>query len=208
MLDSKDFDLWAGGYDKSVGICDESNSYPFAGYKNILNTIYNMVLNKTEAAVLDIGFGTGALTKKLYEQGCRIIGIDFSHEMIRIAKEKMPNATLIQADFKKGLPDEISSIGYDFIIATYSLHHLSNSEKVLFLESLLECLHPDGQIIIGDVAFENRELLNSCMEMSGDEWDEDEFYFVYDELKEHFKDKIAFHKFSFCAGILTITKGN
>ena len=33
MLDKKEFDLWADGYDKTVGISDEKNTYPFAGYK-------------------------------------------------------------------------------------------------------------------------------------------------------------------------------
>lgn len=206
MLDNKGFDLWADGYDKSVGVCDEADSYPFAGYKKILNTIYNEVLGKAEASVLDIGFGTGTLTKKLYAQGCRIVGVDFSHEMIRIAKEKMPDAILVQADFKKGFPTEISSANFDFIIATYSLHHLTDVEKVPFIESLLKRLRADGQILIGDVAFENRMLLNSCKELYGEEWDDDEIYFVYDELKEHFRGKIAFQKFSSCAGILTITK--
>ncbi|MDI6619095.1 MAG: class I SAM-dependent methyltransferase [Clostridiales bacterium] len=206
MLDNKGFDLWAGGYDKSVGLCDEANNYPFAGYKNILNAVYNAVLNQREASVLDIGFGTGTLTKELYEQGCQIVGVDFSHEMIRIAREKMPNATLIQADFSKGLPVEISSACFDFILATYSLHHLPDAEKVLLIESLFKRLHANGKILIGDVAFENRLLLNSCKEACGEGWDEDEFYFVYDELKEHFKNKITFKKFSFCAGILTITR--
>lgn len=33
MLNHKGFDLWADGYDKSVGLSDEANTYPFAGYK-------------------------------------------------------------------------------------------------------------------------------------------------------------------------------
>ena len=33
MLNNKAFDLWADGYDKTVGISDEKNTYPFAGYK-------------------------------------------------------------------------------------------------------------------------------------------------------------------------------
>lgn len=40
MLNSKGFDLWANGYDKSVGLSDEENSYPFAGYKSVLNNIF------------------------------------------------------------------------------------------------------------------------------------------------------------------------
>lgn len=45
MLDIKGFNLWAEGYDKSVSLSDEEGTYPFAGYKMILNTIYNYVLN-------------------------------------------------------------------------------------------------------------------------------------------------------------------
>ena len=33
MLNNKEFDLWADGYDKAVGLSDEGNTYPFAGYK-------------------------------------------------------------------------------------------------------------------------------------------------------------------------------
>lgn len=43
MLGNKGFDLWADGYDKSVQLSGEDNEYPFAGYKDVLNTIYNIV---------------------------------------------------------------------------------------------------------------------------------------------------------------------
>ena len=62
MLDSTDFDLWANGYDKSVNLSEKNNEYPFAGYKKVLNYIYNQVREKDTANVLDIGFGTGILT--------------------------------------------------------------------------------------------------------------------------------------------------
>ena len=72
MLNNKGFDLWAYDYDKSVGLSDEDGTYPFAGYKAILNEIYNRVLSASAKTVLDVGFGTGTLTSKLYEQGCEI----------------------------------------------------------------------------------------------------------------------------------------
>lgn len=86
MLDNKGFDLWANDYDKEVGIIDDNNSYPFAGYKKILNEIYNCVLKNSCKNTLDIGFGTGILTTKLYENGCQIYGQDFSEKMISLAK--------------------------------------------------------------------------------------------------------------------------
>lgn len=61
MLNSKGFDLWADDYDKSVGLCDEADDYPFAGYKEILNAIYGAVCDRGGASVLDIGFGTGIM---------------------------------------------------------------------------------------------------------------------------------------------------
>lgn len=68
MLDKHGFDLWADGYDQSVGLSDEEGTYPFAGYKQILNEIYSRILIRKAKSILDIGFGTGTLTTKLYEQ--------------------------------------------------------------------------------------------------------------------------------------------
>ena len=107
MLDNKGFDLWADGDDQSVGLSDEDGTYPFAGYKQILNEIYNRVLTGKGKKVLDIGFGTGTLTSKLYEQGCDIWGQDFSERMIELAKQKMPKAKLYQGDFVHGFVDEL-----------------------------------------------------------------------------------------------------
>lgn len=144
MLNNKGFDLWADGYDKSVGVSDEDGTYPFAGYKQILNEIYNRVLTNKSKAVLDIGFGTGTLTTKLYEQGCQIWGQDFSGRMIELAKEKMPEAKLFQGDFSKGLVDELKHHRYDTIMATYSLHHLSDEQKIHLIKNILPSLYDGG----------------------------------------------------------------
>ena len=203
MLNNKGFDLWADDYDKSVGLSDEDGTYPFAGYKAILNEIYNRVLSASAKTVLDIGFGTGTLTTKLYEQGCEIYGQDFSDRMITLAQEKMPNARLFQGDFSNGLVEPLMQQKYDAIIATYSLHHLTDLQKVNFLQSLLSLLHEGGCIYIGDVAFETCAALQKCMEETGDEWDGDEIYFVYEELRAHFP-SIQFKQMSDCAGLFTL----
>lgn len=44
LLDNKRFDLWAREYDKSVE--KSSNEYPFGGYYDVLNYIYNSIINK------------------------------------------------------------------------------------------------------------------------------------------------------------------
>lgn len=205
MLNSKGFDLWAGGYDKSVSLSDECDTYPFAGYKVILNEIYNRVLSCHGKRVLDIGFGTGTLTSKLYEQGCCICGQDFSNKMIELAQNKMPKAKLYQGDFARGLANDLKQLKYDAIIATYSLHHLTDNQKICFLGELLPLLNEGGCIYIGDVAFTTRDELEKCKLEAGDEWDDTEVYFVFDELKSVFP-KLVFEPMSYCAGILTLRK--
>ncbi len=205
MLDNKGFDLWADGYDKAVGLSDEENTYPFAGYKDVLGQIYREIMEKPGATVLDIGFGTGTLTTKLYENGCTVYGQDFSARMIELASAKMPEARLFQGDIANGLVVPLLLHRYDFIVATYSLHHLTDEQKTVFLRILLEQLNENGQILIGDVAFETREDLEKCRQEAGDEWDDEEAYFVADEMREAFPD-LEFTKVSYCAGILRLAR--
>ncbi|MBR1821386.1 MAG: class I SAM-dependent methyltransferase [Clostridia bacterium] len=203
MLGNTGFDLWADGYDVSVGLSDENDSYPFAGYKRVLGSIYEMVMARGKPTVLDLGFGTATLTARLYEQGCEIWGQDFSDRMIALAREKMPKAHLFKGDFNEGLRAELKLEHYDFIVATYALHHLDDAQKVAFIKTLLPLLKKDGAILMGDVAFPNREEHERCRAIAGEEWDDEEFYFVYDELHRHFP-QMTFERISHCAGVLRV----
>lgn len=203
MLNNKGFDLWADNYDESVAISDRDESYPFAGYKKILNEIYNRILNASYKSVLDIGFGTGTLISSLYERGLKIYGQDFSKRMLEKAQEKMPEAQFFEGDFSKGLAVPLLENKYDVIIAAYSLHHLTDSEKVILLKRLFGLLNKGRVIYIADVAFETRDENDKCMKEVGDEWDNDEIYFVIDEFSSYFP-RTKFEKFSKCAGLITL----
>jgi putative AdoMet-dependent methyltransferase len=208
VLNKQGFNLWADNYDNTVQISEENNDYPFAAYKQILNVIFNEVMQKNCSKVLDIGFGTGVLTSKLYENRHQIDGLDFSPKMISIAKAKMPEAHLIEWDISKGLPSEILNNRYDSIVSTYTLHHLKDEEKVSFVFKLLSLLKEEGQILIGDISFQNREKLNICRQKNLHHWDDDEFYFVFDELKSALANvcNCKFHPISHCGGVIVISK--
>lgn len=205
MLNSNGFDVWADGYDESVRLADENDAYPFAGYATILKEIYGRVCASGAKAVLDIGFGTGTLAGQLYQQGCDVFGQDFSSRMIQLAQGKMPRAQLYQGDFSLGLVQELKQQRYDAIIATYALHHLTDEQKVAFLQELLPLLQDNGCIYVGDVAFATRAQLEQCKAQAGDDWDASEIYFVYDELKQTFP-QLRFEPMSHCAGLLTLKK--
>ena len=70
---------------------------------------------------------------------------------------------------------------------------------------LLALLKEDGEILIGDVAFRTRVELEACKTQAGASWDEDEIYFVADELAPAFP-QLKFVPFSACAGILSLRR--
>ena len=205
MRDRKGFDLWADEYEQTVQLSNQENTYPFAGYKDILNTIYNRVLDQSATNVLDLGFGTGTLSSKLYEQGCKIFGQDFSERMIEVAQRKMIDAKLYQGDLSYGLVEALTEQKYDAVIATYCFHHLTDDQKVTLLKQLYGLLKEDGCIYIGDIAFENRKAMERCREEVGETWDDDEMYFAFDELQAHFP-TMQFEQISYCAGLISFKK--
>ena len=157
MLDEKGFDLWANGYVKTVQVSGEENSYPFAGYKRVLAAVYEAVRESGAASVLDVGFGTGVLSKKLYDDGLSVTGIDFSQRMIELAQAKMPDAKLIQHDFANGLPAQVKASRYDAIISTYALHHLQDADKAEMLRQLVGLLALNfGQPTVGQMHGQGR----------------------------------------------------
>lgn len=208
MLTNQGFNLWANQYDQTVQLSEDNKTYPFAGYKEVLNIVFNVVMRQPQSSILDIGFGTGVLTSQLYKQGHLIDGLDFSSEMISLARKKMPDANLIEWDISKGLPESIKTKKYDSIISTYALHHLTDEEKVPFIQSLLLRLNDNGKIVIGDIAFQTRAAHNQCRDRSKEFWDEDEFYFVLEELKPRMADfcHSTFTQVSHCGGVMVLSK--
>ncbi len=205
MLDNKGFDLWADEYDHAVAASDEDNTYPFTGYGKVLSSVFHTVTEQPGAVILDMGFGTGVLTTALYRIGCTVYGQDFSSRMVELASEKMPEAHLYLKDFSEGLAEPLLKERYDFIIATYSLHHLSDPQKLSLIQSLLPLLAQGGKLLIGDIMFQSRCDLERCRDMAKDEWDEEEIYIVVDELLSSFP-HLKFTPLSFCSGVICISK--
>lgn len=204
MLDHKGFDLWADGDDKTVGLSEESNTYPFAGYKNVLGTIYSGVRAANARRVLDIGCGTAVLTSRLYAGGLDVTAADFSDRMLEIAREKMPKAHLVCADISQGFPAVLAEEKFDAILSTYALHHLTDEQKAPFLLECLKHLNPGGAMWIGDVMRATRKELDALAESCGESWDADECYFAAEDWINRKDMDASFAPQSVCAGVLTL----
>lgn len=122
--------------------------------------------------------------------------------MIELASKRMPGAHLYQGDFTQDLVEPLLGRQYDHIVATYSLHHLTDGQKPAFLCDLRDRLGEGGKVLIGDVMFRTRTKLIECRETVNDRWDSEE-NFVVDELRETFPN-LSFVQVSFCAGIIAL----
>jgi putative AdoMet-dependent methyltransferase len=213
MLSQEGFDQWAKDYDKSVLENEEENSYPFAGYQKVLALIEKAVTSSGPrgASVLDLGFGTACLTSRLYQKGYQIYGIDFSKDMLSLAREKMPEAHLYEGNFTLGLPEALKNRPFDFIIGTYSFHHVPPDKRNAFFSCLAAHLAENGQIFIGDLVFSNSQEYEACRRKFLTIWDQDEIYFTADKTARQMQElglNCTFHPVSFCAGVLAIRRSS
>ena len=108
-------------------------------------------LNKDDR-VLEIGCGTGTTALKLSSYVSHITAIDYSNEMIEIAKAKakdqqIENVEFIQSDLDT---DQFSENSFDAILAFNLIHLLENPEQDI--ERLSKLLKPDG-VFISKTAF-------------------------------------------------------
>lgn len=211
MLSREGFDQWAPNYEYTVSDNEKSGSYPFAGYRDVVAFIEKEIAESGHAgaSVLDLGFGTAFLASRLYQLGFQICGVDFSAEMLAIAKGKMPEADLYQADFTLGLPEALKNRSFDFIIGTYSLHHVRPGLRERLFSGLAEHLSENGEILVGDLIFPTSAEYEECHQKFRDVWDEEETYFTAEELEDRMKKldlTCSFHPISFCAGVLAIRR--
>ncbi|MHB9293575.1 class I SAM-dependent methyltransferase [Hollandina sp. SP2] len=99
-------------------------------------------------AILDVGCGTGELTKKLVSYSKEIIGIDISENMIHEAKNRNDDKkiTYLKTSVEKYFEDTDKE--FDVIISIAALHHM-DEEKII--QKMKNKLTEHGKILILDL---------------------------------------------------------
>jgi len=120
MSIEKAYNIWANQYDTNENRTRDLDK------KATIET-----LNKYDfESVLELGCGTGKNTKWLLEKAKRIIGLDFSQEMLNKAKEKISNERVIfrRADLTEswGIDNNFA----DLITCSLTLEHIKNLNHI------------------------------------------------------------------------------
>jgi trans-aconitate methyltransferase len=96
---------------------------------------------KAGERILDLGCGTGDLSKQIQEHGAEVIGIDASPEMIAKAKGKYPDVDFSVADAMSFHFDE----PFDAVFTNATLHWIKNADAVI--RNAYNSLKPGGRFV-------------------------------------------------------------
>ncbi|MGH3307203.1 MAG: class I SAM-dependent methyltransferase [Nocardioides sp.] len=103
------------------------------------------VLPPVPARVADLGCGTGTLALLLAAEGYAVDGVDFSPEMIRLAREK---PTVGQVTFTEADADDppLEPGGYDVVLCRHVLWAMPDPDATL--QRWIGLLGPGGRLVL------------------------------------------------------------
>ena len=139
-----------------------------SGYDRIFNqydSYYGISMNRRELAdfirllpkdskVLDIGCGSGRVSKFLFDHELKVVGIDISRNMLKLAKQKVPDAVFQRKDMRDlDFPKEF----FDGVLALYSIIHLPRKYHFEIFKKINRLLKQNGIVLIsvGGINLEN-----------------------------------------------------
>jgi cyclopropane fatty-acyl-phospholipid synthase-like methyltransferase len=148
-------------------------------------TNYLISLLKPGATILDVGCAGGFKSKYFADKGFKVTGIDFSEEMVSIAKEQVPNASFKVLDLFD--VDTIAET-FDCVFVQAVLLHVPKKRMIEVLTKLKDRVNSGGLLYIavkkirGDVE-EEIKTENDV----GFEYNRFFSYFTTPELEADFK---------------------
>ena len=107
--------------------------------------------------VLDLGVGTGAFTLRFLERfsNSKVLAIDGSLSMLELARVRLRKyAHRVEyevSDFRAIPATVLEPEAFDVVISSYALHHLSASEKLSLLRSVVPAIRTGGWILNADI---------------------------------------------------------
>lgn len=109
----------------------------------ILDQIAKQFQNK---AILDIGIGAGRTTRHLLNISKNYVGIDYSHEMIRIAQDTFTGVELMEMDARN--LSVFANGRFDLIWFSFNgIDCASHGDRLKMLREIHRVLHDDGAFV-------------------------------------------------------------
>jgi ubiquinone/menaquinone biosynthesis C-methylase UbiE len=115
------------------------------------SSLLKFVPGKCEEA-LEIGCGTGAFARELARRCQRVVALDLSREMIRVARSRSTQFDNLEFQLADVMTWRFPQSQFDFICSIATLHHLEQRE--LFVK-MRDALKPGGVLVVLDLVQSN-----------------------------------------------------
>ena len=98
--------------------------------------------------VLDIGCGSGVVSREIARHGCKVVGIDVSADCIRYAKKKAREEGSQNARFLVGSIERLPfrPRTFDLIVASHVIEHVEHPRAIM--EEMRSRLKPGGLLVV------------------------------------------------------------
>ena len=97
---------------------------------------------------LEIGCGTGAFARALARRCKRVVALDLSAEMIRVARSRSSQFENLEFQLADAMTWEFPRSHFDFVCSIATLHHLEQRELMLKIKNALK---PRGVLVVLDL---------------------------------------------------------
>lgn len=97
---------------------------------------------------LEIGCGTGAFARDLARLCKRVVALDLSSEMIRIARARSAQLANLEYQLADAMTSNLPPSHFDFVCSIATLHHLKQRELLL---KMRDALKPGGVLVVLDL---------------------------------------------------------
>ena len=114
-----------------------------------------LALIPKNGSIVDVGCGVGVDAEYMKSKNFDVIGIDFSKEMLKIAKQRFPQVKFRLHDFRKL---NFKSDSFNGILASFSLIHIQKKDIPRTLKRFSKLLKIGGIIYLSFQAGRPREI--------------------------------------------------
>ena len=115
------------------------------------NHYHEFVLKHVPAGcenALEIGCGTGAFARELATRCKRVVAIDLSQEMIRVARARSSRFSNLEFQLADAMTYDFPQSHFDFICSIATFHHLQQRELLMKIK---DALRPGGVLVVVDL---------------------------------------------------------
>ena len=116
-------------------------------------------LPDADQAALEVGCGKGEFSRRLAATSQRVLALDLSPEMIRIARARSAHLANIEYQIADVMSYDLPPEGFDCIASIATLHHLPLREVLLQMKAALK---PGGVLLILDL-FEPKGVMDALL---------------------------------------------